>query len=125
MVMAINVSVGKDKVTVGEGDQGGPDVPTGAAGGGLAQQLRQTFRDAAKKIGDGAKAAVAAGVSTGSGVAVRTSSVNGKTHVVVTKGTKTLERDYDQDVKVSVTGEDPSVVTILDTNGKVIEKTEF
>jgi shikimate kinase len=36
-----------------------------------------------------------------------------------------LEREYDQAVKVSVTGQDPAVVTIVDTNDNVIEKSDF
>lgn len=123
--MAMNVSVSNGKVTITEGDQGQPDVSVEAAGGGLGQRLKQTFRDAASKFKDDANAAMSAGVSTGSGVTVRTSSVNGKTHVVVTRGTKTMERDYDQAVKVSVTGQDPSIVTIVDTNDNVIEKSDF
>ena len=120
--MAINVSVGNGRVNVSEGEQDERDMPPGTS---LAQRLKQTFSDATSKMGEGVKAAIAAGAASGSGVGVRTTSVNGKTHVVVTKGAKTMERDYDQAVKVSVTGQDPSVVTVLDTNDNVIEKTDF
>ncbi|HEY3323680.1 MAG TPA: hypothetical protein VGP72_24715 [Planctomycetota bacterium] len=123
--MAINVSVGNNKVTVNEGDRGEPGAPTSAAGAGFAERLKQTLRDAAGKVAVGAKAAVASGVSSGSGVGVQTRSVNGKTHVVITMGDKTLERDYDEAVKVSVSGQNPSVVTITDAGGKVIEVTDF
>jgi len=126
--MAMNVSVGNRKITITESDQREADEPTGAPGAGLAQHLKQTYRDAARKFKDGAKAAKAAmasGVSYGSGVSARTTTLNGKTHVVVTKGTKTLERDYDQAVQVSVTGQDPSIVTVSALNGQVIEKTDF
>lgn len=121
------VSVGKGKVIVRAGDQVEPDVSAGEAGVTLASQLKQKFRDAARKVKDGAKAAIAANVATGSGtgVSVQTSAVNGKTHVVVTKGTKTLERNYDQAVKVTVTGQNPSVVRILDRYGKVVEEANF
>ncbi len=125
--MAINVSVGANNVSVKTGHEGDAGMPTGSLGEGLGERLSQTIRGVTNRVEETVKAAVAAGSSGGSGTgaSVHTTSVNGKTHVVVSRGDKKMERDYDQSVNVAVSGQNPSVVTISDKNGAVIEVTDF